>query len=323
MKKYVSQFIKSRNLLLVCICVVFFVNQTAYGQKSFQCQNNSDIKISLQSFSFNKLLNNYAKGGDNGMSVYELLEFSAENNFDAIDILSYFFPGYPEIPEDEVIYEIKKRAFHLGLEISGTGVRSDFANIDPNIRAESVIHVKQWIDVAVKLGVPLVRIFSGNIPKGYEGKWDEIAVYTAASIKECVNYGKERGVLIGVQNHGGFLKTAEETIKLVKMVNSDYFGVIVDTGYFLTEDPYSDMKMVMPYAFSFLLKESPIPNNTSVKIDLIKIKNILLESDFRGYVQIETLSPKNSPKKSSYDPYKVVPVFLKEVRTAIIDVCKK
>lgn len=307
---------------MIIICVVVFAHQNLSAQNSQQSQNNSNMKISLQSFSFNKLLNNHAKGGDNGMSVNELLEFSAENNFDAVDILSYFFSGYPEIPSDEIIYDIKKRAFDLGLSLSGTGVRSDFANVNPNIRAESVIHVKQWIDVAVKLGVPVVRIFSGDFPKGYEGKWDEVAVYTAASIKECVNYGKERGILIGVQNHGGFLKTADETIKLVKMVNSDYFGVIVDTGYFLTEDPYNDMKKVMPYAFSFLLKESPLPNDTSVKIDLTRIKNILSESDFKGYVQIETLSPKNSPKKVSYDPFKVVPIFLKEVRAAITEGCK-
>lgn len=308
---------------LIVVSLLLLMNVPLMAQKR---DGYIPVKIALQAYSFSKLLNDNAKGRGTGMSLPELLDFSAENNFDAVDLTGYFFPGYPNVPSDEYINNIKRKAFQLGLDICGTGVKNDFANPDPAKRAADVKHVKEWIDVAVKLGAPVVRIFSGNIPEGYENRWEEIARYMTASIKECADYAGKRGVMLGVQNHGDFLKTGDETLKLVKMVGSEWFGVIVDSGYFLTQDPYADMAKVMPYAVNFLLKESPVPGGSDVRIDLAKVMKIIKDSKFRGYLPIETLSAKGAgkeggsktgQKKPAYDPYQVVPVFLKQVKTAV------
>jgi sugar phosphate isomerase/epimerase len=286
----------------------------------------SYVKISLNAYSFSKMLNDKIKGRGNGMSLFDLMDFAAQNNFDAVDLTGYFFPEYPKVPSDEFIHDVKRYAFQLGLDISGTGVRNDFANPDPAKRAADVQHVKDWVDVAVKLGAPVVRIFSGVIPEGYENKWDSIAGYMAASIKECADYAKQKGILIGVQNHGDFLKTADQTIKLVKLVNSEWFGIIVDTGYFITPDPYADIEKVMPYAVNFQIKESVFGAASTVKTDVTRLMKIIKRSGYRGYLPIETLSAaggnKNKKEKDPsvtariYDPYKLVPEFLKEVRAA-------
>lgn len=293
--------------------------------KSFERKGGPYVKTSLNAYSFSKALNDNVKGRGAGMTLFQLLEFAADNNFDAVDLTGYFFPGYPAVPTDEFINSIKRKAHVLGMDISGTGVRNDFANPDPAKRAADVKHVKEWIDVAAKLGAPVVRIFSGVIPPGYENKWDSIAGYMAASIKECAEYGRLRGVMVGVQNHGDFLKTADETIKLVKLVNSDWFGVIVDTGYFLTPDPYVDIEKVMPYAVNFQVKESVFGAASTVRTDVPRLMKIIKRSGYRGYLPIETLSAaggnknkKDKPAESRpYDPYKLVPVFLKEVKDAI------
>lgn len=284
------------------------------------------IKLSLNAYSFTKPLLDKARGRGEGMSLNQLIDWSAAQGFDAVDLTGYFFPGYPAVPSDQVINEIKRYAFIQGIDISGTGVRNDFANPDPAKRAADVKHVKEWIDVAVKLGAPVIRVFSGTIPPGYENKWDEVAKYMAESLKECAAYGKQRGVLVGIQNHGDFLKTADETIKLVKLVNSDWFGVIVDTGYFITKDPYVDIEKVMPYAVNFQLKESVFGAASTVRIDLPRIMEIVKKSGYRGYMPIETLSAVGGNKnktqatapgvKPAYDPYTVVPAFFKEVKAA-------
>lgn len=185
-------------------------------------------------------------------------------------------------------------------------------------------HVKEWIDVAAKLGAPVVRVFAGPIPEGYENKWDEIARYMTASLKECMAYAEQKGVFIGIQNHGDFLKTADETIKIVKMVDSKWFGVIVDTGYFITDDPYIDIEKIMPYAVNFQVKESPFGVLSRIRIDMPRLMRIVYNSGYKGYLPIETLGDKvmkGQPKPPfpfrPYEPEKLVPALHKELKDAI------
>ena len=247
------------------------------------------LKTSLNAYSFNKTLNDQLKGRGKGMSLFDLLDYCAEQNFDAIDPTGYFFPGYPKPPSEKFLNDFKRRAFVLGLGISGTGVRNDFATADKSKRAADVKHVKEWIEVAARMGAPVLRVFAGKQPEGYE--WDEVAKWMVEDLKECVEHGKKHGVIIGIQNHWDFLKTGEQTVKLVKMVDSEWFGVIVDTGYFLTPDPYKDIAMVAPYAVNWQVKQhiggkGAKAGDTS---DLRKIVKIARDSGYRGYLPIETL----------------------------------
>ena len=61
------------------------------------------LKTSLNAYSFSKPLNDAAKMRGPGMSLVELLEYCAEQNFDAVDPTGYFFPGYPKVPSDKYI----------------------------------------------------------------------------------------------------------------------------------------------------------------------------------------------------------------------------
>ena len=50
-----------------------------------------------------------------------------------------------------------------------------------------------------------------------------------------------------------------------------------------------------------------------IATDLVKPIKIVRASNYRGYLPIETLSPRDKV----YDPYTVVPAFLKQLRDAI------
>jgi sugar phosphate isomerase/epimerase len=116
-----------------------------------------------------------------------------------------------------------------------------------------------------------------------------------------------------VQNHGDFLKTGAELLALIKAVGSEWCGPIVDTGYFKTPDPYVDMALVAPTSVNWQIKQSPLGEESEVPTDLVKLMRIIRKSGYTGYLPIETLSPRGKP----YDPYAVVPAFLKQVRDAI------
>jgi sugar phosphate isomerase/epimerase len=283
----------------------------ALGQTPIKRVGGSRLKLSLNAYSFNKALNDQIKGRGKGVSLFDLLDYCAEQDFDAIDPTGYFFPGYPKVPVDKYVNDFKRRAHTLGLDISGTGVRNNFAAPDKAKRAADVQHVKEWVEVAARLGAPVLRVFAGPEPEGHA--WDDVAAWMVDDLKQCVEHGQKYGVLIGIQNHGDMLKTAEQVLKIVKMVDSEWFGVIVDTGYFLTPDPYKDMAAVTPYAVNWQIKESPFGKESKMRTDLKRLVRLIREGGYRGYIPIETLSVAGE----DYDPHTRVAAFLKELREAL------
>jgi sugar phosphate isomerase/epimerase len=269
------------------------------------------LKLSLNAYSFNKLLNDHIKGRGKGMTLLELLDYCALHNFDAIDPTGYFFPGYPKVPSDRYVNDFKRRAFVLGLDISGTGVRNNFASPDREKRAADVKHAREWIECAARLGAPVLRVFAGPEPAGHPR--DKVVEWMVEALSQCVEHGKKYGVLVGIQNHGDMLRTAKQTIEIVKKVDSEWFGVIVDTGYFLTSDPYRDITQVVPYAVNWQIKERLGGKVGQVKTDLKKLVGIIRKGGYRGYIPIETLSVKGQ----EYNPRTRVAEFLGELRKAL------
>ena len=265
----------------------------------------SKLKTSLNAYSFNAPLT------DKSMNLDDLLDFCAEQNFDGVDLTGYFFPNYPQVPSDEYIYHIKRKAHLLGLEITGTGIRNDYTNPDSEKRKADVQMIKQWIEVASKLGAPVIRVFSGVIrPKEYT--WDQIATWMVKDIRECVEYGQKHGVIVAIQNHNDFIQTADDVIKIMKMVNMEWFGLILDIGSYHQGDPYTQIAQTVQYAVNWQVKENIFVDGVEVKTDLKRLFKIIKESGYRGSLPIETLG-KGNPKEK-------VSKFLKEVQQALKEV---
>ncbi len=303
-------FLEHAMLLPIGVAAVAGV---ATASEPMVCQRNpSRIKLSLNAWSFSEPLYAHLAGKNGGMSLFELLEYCAELEFDALDPTGYFFPGYPDRPDRKFINEFKRRAFQLGIEISGTGVRNDFATSDKAVREEGIQVVKQWTEVAAEMGAPVLRVFAGPQPKDYT--WDEAASWLADSLAECVEYGEQNGVVIGLQNHGGMLTNAEQMLKILERVDSPWLGLIVDTGWFTGADPYGDIERTIPHAVNWQVKER-LNGDQGAEADLPRIAKLILDSNYRGYVPIETL---NTP--GNHDSHLRVPAFVKQWRQAIAEV---
>jgi len=216
--------------------------------------------------------------------------------FDGVDLTAYYFPGYPRVPDDALINRIKREAFVLGLDISGTGVRNDFTSPDATKRRGDVVLVKEWIDVAVKLGAPVIRIFAGKEDtSGYT--WKQVAEWMVRDIAECVAYGRERGVMVAIQNHNDFIKTAEDALTILRMVDSPWFGLILDTGSYRSGDAYEQIRMTAPFAVNWQVKERITVDGRDEATDLDRIVRIIRGAGYRGYVPIETLGPGDPKEK--------------------------
>ena len=257
------------------------------------------LKLALNAYSFDAPLR------QGRMTLEDVVHLCARHGVDALDATAYYFPGYPQVPPDESIYDFKRTAFVNGVAISGTGVRNDFATADAAARNNDVQMVKNWIVVASKLGAPVIRVFSGSArPSGYS--FDEALAWMVADFKECAAFGEQHGVVVALQQHNDFLKTAAETIRVIEAVGSDWFACILDIGSLRSGDPYAEIEKLVPYAVSWQIKEYVGRYGKEEATDLAKIKAIIDRAGYRGYVPLEALG--------AGDPQVKVAKFLEKIR---------
>lgn len=302
--------IKNLNYLLLLFAFSTF-SISASAQKK---QKDYPLIPSLNAYSFSDLL--MAKDTRDKQQVYSLfnlLDWCAANQIKGLDPTAYFFPTYPEVPSDEYLKKFKDRAAELGITLTGTGIRNDFASPDPKVRKAGVELAKKWIVAASKMNIPVVRLFSGEIPKGYEGRWKEVADWMIESYKECATYGEQYGVKIGIQNHGDMLQTAAQCKYVLTGVNSKWVGLIIDTGNFRTADPYADIAELIPYAVNWQIKESPYEIGNTTKTDYVKLIKIIKDGGYKGFLPVETLLVRGKP----YDPFFLVKQMLGEISSAV------
>ena len=271
----------------------------AFAQGKVVRTSGTRVKIGLNAYSFNEPLR------ANTMTLADVVDYCAQHGLDCLDATGYYFPGYPKVPDDKYVYSLKRRAYLNGVTIHGTGVRNNFAVTDAAARVDDVEMVKGWIEVASKLGASVIRVFTGTkVPDGYT--FDQTLAWMVPLFKECAAHAALHGVIVGLQNHDGFLKTADETIRVIEAVNSEWFGSILDIGSLRQSDPYQEIERLLPYAVSWQLKESVGVGGKEVPTDLAKIKAIVDKGGYRGFMPIETLG--------EGDPKVKVAAFVEKVR---------
>jgi sugar phosphate isomerase/epimerase len=212
------------------------------------------------------------------------------------------------VPPDDLIYHIRRKAFRLGLDLGCIGVRNDFTWADPEKRSPEKQLVKDWSIVAHKIGAPGLRIFSGNQPAGDYPR-DQIEGWIAADIRECADFSSAYGVMLALQNHNDFLKTSDDVDTMMKLIDHEWVGLMLDIGSYRTPDPYVDIAATVKYAVTWQVKEKVYINDTQADTDLERLINIVKGSGYRGYLPVETLG--------EGDPYEKVGALYNKVRTVL------
>jgi sugar phosphate isomerase/epimerase len=278
------------------------------------------FKATLNAYSFLELLTANQKDPSHGIDLFKVCEFCAKQNIEAVDLTGYFFPGYPKAPADSYIHRIRRFVHDNGIVISGTGVRNDFATSDKSVRAAGVQLAKDWIEVAARLGAPVVRVFAG--PHGPGATWqatsgnakrEDVEAWMADDLRACAEYGEKFGVLVAVQNHGDFISTGPEHLSLLQRTNHPWCGPLVDTGKYVSEDPYADIALIAPHAVNWQIKETLGSTVKSPQTDFLRLARIIHESGYRGFAPIETLAM----GRKDYDPFSAVTSVLNSMRAAI------
>lgn len=162
--------------------------------------------------------------------------------------------------------------------------------------AEIVI---QHLDVAKRLGSPLLRCVAGNLFTRDEGHdMAALADHAVAVLREACDAAESRGMKIAMENHADF--TVRELASIYARVGSLAFGFTLDTGNlaFDLDEPLRLARIMAPYSLTTHFKNYQIlrtrrglaVGNGALgdgEIDVVAIAEILAEHHPEANLNLE------------------------------------
>lgn len=259
----------------------------AAAREPFERQGEPRFKLSLaayslrQSFGFMKGKPRQVPASDRPIDMFSFIDYCGAQGFEGAELTSYFFP--PDANE-EYFRKVKRHAFLAGVSVSGTAIGNNFTQAAGPGLVKDIAAAKRWIDHAVAMGAPHIRFFAG---KGKELDEHPDRMKTAVeALKQCADYAAQRGVFIGVENHGNL--RPEQLLKIMQQVDHPWVGINLDTGNFISDDPYADLEACVGYAVNVQLKVSmKRPSGEKYPADLPRVAKILSQAKYQGYVVLE------------------------------------
>jgi sugar phosphate isomerase/epimerase len=237
-----------------------------------------NMRVSLAAYSVRTALTS------GSMDLFDFIDWCSEMNLAGTELTSYYFEeGF----DGAYLRRLRNRAFRQGVTISGTAIRNDFCQPPGEEKDREIAQVKKWIDHAAELFAPHVRIFAGNIPK--EADKESAIQWTADGIRKILGHAEARGVMIGLENHGGITAEAADLVRICETVGDHaWFGVNLDTGNYHSKDPYEELKLSAPKAVNVQVKAHISgPDQKRVPADLERIRDIILDAGYKGWVVLE------------------------------------
>lgn len=162
----------------------------------------------------------------------------------------------PRASEEE-IWRLKEMVAGKGLQIVAVSPATDYLKFTPEEQREQIEHTKANVDLAVKLGAPVVRIFAGGaIPEGRT--WDECVRAVAEQLRECARYAEDKGVKLGIESHGKFGTDLNALAAIIDRVDSPALGLTLDTANFFVSgvDPVEAARCLSGRVFHTHLKDA-------------------------------------------------------------------
>src|SRR4051794_35116999 len=120
------------------------------------------FKFGLAAYSYRALvLPKQGKGPQ--LTLKDFIDDCAKFGLEGTELTSYYFPK--ETTAD-YLHALRRQAFRLGLDISGTAIGNEFGHPKGEKRDAEIAKTKQWCDYAEMMGAPVIRIFAGHQQRG-------------------------------------------------------------------------------------------------------------------------------------------------------------
>ena len=233
------------------------------------------------------------------LPIETCIEEAARMGFNGVEILH----RQMESESNDYLQNLKRCALINGIDLCGMSIHQGFLSPDRAKRQKNIDHTIKCIELAYRLGIPLIRLNTGTwgtsksfddlmknrgIEKPLPGYTDDDGFkWVIDSIEKCLPKAKQSGVILGLENHWGLARTPQGLLRIVNTVDSPWLKVLLDTGNFL-EDPYDKLEQCAPHTV-FMHAKMYYGGGLwyTLDLDYPRIAKIMRKHNYRGYVSLE------------------------------------
>ena len=250
------------------------------------------LRTAICAYSFREAL-------EAGKLRYEdLVDMAVEHDVDGLDLTVYWFPKQDI---DRFLANLRLKAYMNAVEIPSIAIRSDLCRKTERDQDQEAAWLMHWVDAADRLGASFIRVFGGNVPK--DSTEDEAAGWVTEILKRSADYAGSKGVILGLENHGGITLQAARIHQILDAVNHPFVRMNLDTGNFRS-NPYEQIEQSVRYAANTQFKvQISLEDGKREQSDWDRIVKMLADGGYRGYMALEY--------EAKEDPFTAVPRHLK------------
>lgn len=202
------------------------------------------MKTGVSSYSFQQLI---SEGKETQKSIVKIAK---EMGFDGIEFTDLNTPD--SMSEEQYASEIREECEKYSLPVISYTIGADMLKFTGGTNDAEAERVCRKLDVAKVLGAPTLRHdISWGIPDGSPfADFDSALPAMISGAEKITKYAKSIGIQTMTENHGYFCQDSERVERIIKGVNDENFGALIDIGNFCCadEDNLNAVLRLLPYA---------------------------------------------------------------------------
>ncbi len=160
------------------------------------------------------------------LDLMGFIDYAASQGVAGVELLDIFWSDAErEIPA------VQARIAAAGLELAVYSISNNFIQPDAIERQRELADLRRGVDIALELGVGVMRVFSGSARAGVSQQ--EGMEWILEGLSAGAAYAESQGVILALENHGKFAGRGDQVRHIIESVNSPALRVNLDTGNFL------------------------------------------------------------------------------------------
>lgn len=172
------------------------------------------------------------------------------------------------------------------------GGEASFYDADPSTRKQAIAFAKKWVDVAVAIGSPSIRVHNEQASNSAPN-----VERTADSLRELTEYAVGKNIVVNLENDDLVSEDAFFLVRVIEAVHSSFLRALPDFANSMlsgnVDFNYRALQAMFQHAYSIChVKDGEVDDQgKAFSVDLKKSFDILKASGYRGYCSMEFDAP--------------------------------